>query len=242
MVYSNLWSGATDTSRSTAPTTDGHWALAFYLSPRDAGTKGDRIVVGNRARLLSANLQYLFANKGELDVNIRMTVLECKSYTNPTGGGTFNWTSNAILDRLFKNEEPAAGNQDFLSFLSANGSQRDYYSMNTGEFKILRQNIITLGPHNASAVDHDNKPSVQGIHMYVKMNRLMDHDDRLTSVENVLRSTYGAASTTNYTRMAYYKPILVLVEIIPQIGRTYTGQTMMVDMERMVKYTFTDGE
>lgn len=244
LLLSNLWSGPVASGnfdRSSIPTTDGNWACAFLLSPlRTEQTYGDRKVEGDKARLLSANVQYIFANKMQTNLTVRMTVLELKSELAVFAGGTVNWTTSTYLNRLFKDEHPGVRIIDFKSWLNASGRERDFYAMNTSEFKILKQKIVKLGGHGPTMTDNTSRPSVQGVHMYVKMNRLLDKNDEVTSQENALRLAYGTTPTADYERYSYYKPILVLVDVIPEVGREISPESRLVDIERCVKYTWRD--
>lgn len=242
LLLSNLWgnAGPSPLDRSSIPTVDARWVAAFYLSPQQAGTSGDRKVEGDRARLLSANLQYIFANELDANLTVRMTVVEMKALMEPISGSTINFTNNIHLNRLFKNEAPSAGINDYKTFLNASGRERDLYAINTAEYKVLGQKIIKLGPSDPTPTDWTNRPSVQGVHMYVKMNRMLDEDKIMTSTENSSRGAFSDPATTNYTRYAYYKPIIVLVEVIPEVGRTAGSEVKLVEIERNVKYTWND--
>jgi hypothetical protein len=245
MLSSNLWSGPVASGtfdRSSAPTTDGNSVAAFFLSPiRSTEIFGDRKVEGDKARLVAANVQYTFANKMAVNITVRMTVVELKNELGVLAGTTINFTTATYLDRLFKFEDAGRRMIDFRTFLNATGKERDFYAMNTAEYKVLGQKIVKLGAHGSNSSDWTARPSVQGVHMYVPMNRLLDKNDGMTSQEIYDRVGYLSSPVTNdHSRYGYYKPILVLVEVIPEVGRYLTSEQELVEFERDVKYTFRD--
>ncbi len=245
LALANMWTGPSSAGtfeRGSRPTTDGQWASAFLLSPiKTAESFGDRKVEGDRARLVSANVQYIFANKMATNLTVRVTVVELKSELQAFAGTTQNWNQSTFLYRMFKNENPNSRVIDFMGWLEASGRERDFYAMNTPQYKILGQKIIKLGAHGTNASDWTARPSVQGCHMYVKMNRLLDKNDEVTSQEQNNRNAYLTTPVYDtFTRYAYYKPILVLVDVLPEVGRSLSTETKCLEMERNVKYTWRD--
>lgn len=219
---------------------------AYFLAP-PVVDNNDRQVKGDKAVYLGCNITGEFANVStDVELTVRISFIEVSQATESliAPGGT----GKSILDRAVTSpvnkilSEQLYRKQDLEAPLVASWfntdemlpQQRVHSAFDTAHVNVLKTQYIKLGYRTGNGY----QPMSKGFHQYIPMNRKNLDKDRT----NIFEELGGSASVGKVTRYVYYKPVVMLVEIIPECGspQDNVGVGNLIRGNLYLKHSFRD--
>lgn len=205
--------------------------FSLCLSPRaGTGVNDFRLVKGSKAKYVGCNIKGTLNIKGDFIVR----VVQCLD-PDVFAGFEVNMADSHFTSNFWKKQAPGDSEYLYADLDGLSYQDRMYAAINNSRFKVLKTKYITMD-------DSFNRSYFvkKGFHMYIPMNATLETGRTMTTSEF---SNHRSSNTmATITRMAYYKPIMLLIEPILRTGDSYaetmTAAIGCVDLS--IKHSFRD--